>query len=243
MKAGEFWDEVAGGAPGLIEAEARRLIEALIPAESLRGRAVLDAGCGAGEYSAVFRALGARVAGVDIGAGGLHLAAARVRGTPFAQASLAALPFRTASFDWVWAWGVLHYVPDPAAALREIGRVLRPSGGAVIHTLRRGLWATLEIGSARLLSHAPRPLQNAILGAGEHLIPPLARLVGKNIETSKPIRQKLQERLFVPGQMRAFTPSELAQKIGAGFTVREVFPPVPDLLRRNLSITVVVRKD
>jgi len=40
------------------------------------------------------------------------------------------LPFRDASFDLVYSWGVLPHVPDPAGAIQEIHRVTRP-GGAV----------------------------------------------------------------------------------------------------------------
>jgi SAM-dependent methyltransferase len=38
------------------------------------------------------------------------------------------LPFADGSFDVVWSWGVLPYVPDPAGALADMRRVLRPGG-------------------------------------------------------------------------------------------------------------------
>ena len=40
------------------------------------------------------------------------------------------LPFRDASFDLVYSWGVIHHSPDTPAAVREIARVLRPGGRA-----------------------------------------------------------------------------------------------------------------
>ena len=40
------------------------------------------------------------------------------------------LPFRDASFDLVYSWGVIHHSPDTGAAVREIQRVLRPAGRA-----------------------------------------------------------------------------------------------------------------
>ncbi|MDH7514396.1 MAG: class I SAM-dependent methyltransferase [Bacteroidota bacterium] len=42
------------------------------------------------------------------------------------------LPFRDASFDIVYSWGVLHHSPDTAKGVEEVSRVLRPGGRARI---------------------------------------------------------------------------------------------------------------
>lgn len=47
---------------------------------------------------------------------------------PFAAASATALPFPDNTFDLVWSIWVLEHVPDPAAMLHEIRRVLKPNG-------------------------------------------------------------------------------------------------------------------
>jgi ubiquinone/menaquinone biosynthesis C-methylase UbiE len=57
------------------------------------------------------------------------------------QAPADALPFPDASFDVATAGFVLHLVPDPAAALAEIKRVLRP-GGMLFFTIV-GEWTPL----------------------------------------------------------------------------------------------------
>lgn len=48
------------------------------------------------------------------------------------QASLTRLPFAAASFDLIVCYHVLEHIPDDAAAMRELARVLRPGGVAVV---------------------------------------------------------------------------------------------------------------
>ena len=88
---GQFWDRVTEQAQPI--AEALRLIESLIPQTAIQGRDVLDAGCGAGDYSAAFIEAGAhRVTGFDVSMGSLRRAAERPTGRTadrkFMQASL-----------------------------------------------------------------------------------------------------------------------------------------------------------
>ena len=84
-------------------------------AGDVRGRRVLDAGCGTGALSARLAGLGARVAALDL------------RGGPV-RGDLRRLPFRTGAFDLEVCSLVLHYLRDPATAVAELARVLRPGG-------------------------------------------------------------------------------------------------------------------
>jgi len=182
------------------------------------------------------------VSGCDVSAGSLAAAGAKSPTAAFALASLTALPYPDDSFDVLWVWGALHYVPDPARALEEIRRVLRPQGVAVIHTLRRSVWVGIENGASAVLSRAPRPLQEGLIRLGAGIIPLVARLVApRSPKTSKAIQQKLRERFFVPARLTTFTLETLREMAGVGFTVQETHPPVSDLLGRNISITAVMR--
>src|SRR5258708_15967559 len=206
-KQGQFWDRVTEQVQPL--AEARQLIEALVPVDLIRGHDALDAGCGAGDYSAALAQIGARtVAGFDVSTGSLRIAQDHTPSANFGQASLSELPYRSASFDVIWSWGVLHYVPDSQSALHEIGRVLRPGGLAVIHTLRSGFWSSLENGTAKVFSAAPSWVEPIVLNTGERVVPLVTRLITgwrPEEQTSKTVRQKLHERLFVPGNLHTFT--------------------------------------
>jgi SAM-dependent methyltransferase len=100
----------------------------------LRGRDVLDYGCGHGMAAVVLARRGARVTGFDLSAA--YLAEARARAeangveVAFVQADGECLPFAGGSFDAVWGHAVLHHLDLPRAG-RELFRVLRPGGVAV----------------------------------------------------------------------------------------------------------------
>src|SRR5687768_382175 len=93
-------------------------------AGDVRGRRVLDAGCGAGPLFAALRDRGALVTGVDASAGMVDLA--RQRLGPDADVRVAdlvePLPFDDQAFDDVIASLVLHYLPDWGPTLRELRR-------------------------------------------------------------------------------------------------------------------------
>lgn len=100
----------------------------------LRGRAVLDYGCGHGMAAVVFARAGADVTAFDLSPGYVAEAEARARtngvAVRFAVADAEELPFADNSFDAVWGNAVLHHL-DLRRAGAELHRVLKPGGVAV----------------------------------------------------------------------------------------------------------------
>jgi SAM-dependent methyltransferase len=91
--------------------------------QNVDGLRVLDVGCGDRPYDALLR--GAReLVGFD------------VPGNPHADlhGSIDAIPVEDASFDLALCLQVLEHVPDPAAAVRELHRVVRPGGRVLLTT-------------------------------------------------------------------------------------------------------------
>jgi SAM-dependent methyltransferase len=102
---------------------------------------VLEVGCGLGTDGAQFAKAGAEYTGIDLTQAAVDLAKRRFElfdlpGT-FRVADAEYLDFPDNSFDLVYSHGVLHHTPDTAAAVREIHRVLRPGGQAVVMLYHR----------------------------------------------------------------------------------------------------------
>ena len=104
-------------------------------AEGLRGRRLLDVGCGMGGKTAWYAEAGAlQVIGVDLALEHVRQSARFARHRQQAERVHVAvgdamrLPFRDASFEVVTANDSMEHFADPAAALAELARVLRPGG-------------------------------------------------------------------------------------------------------------------
>ena len=127
----------------------RRLVREALGAAP--GERVLDVGCGPGFYVAeLLSQVGATgsVVGVDASPQTLALARRRTQGQDnvmLYQADATALPVADASFDRALSVQVLEYVADPAAAVAELHRALRPGGRLVIWDVD---WSTVSWHSA-----------------------------------------------------------------------------------------------
>ena len=114
----------------------RRILESfvaeIVAGMDLRGRRprILDVGCGTGANLEMLQKFG-EAEGVDISADAL--AFCRERGLPrVRQGAAESLPFADATFDLVTALDVVEHLDDDAAGLREMRRVLRREGRALL---------------------------------------------------------------------------------------------------------------
>jgi SAM-dependent methyltransferase len=103
--------------------------------EFFGGKLVLDAGCGTGRHAYYAAKFGARVVAVDLSDA---IDVARENTREFrrvctVQADLYSLPFPLESFDFIYSIGVLHHLPDPEGAFRNLLRYLRPGGEIQIY--------------------------------------------------------------------------------------------------------------
>src|SRR5688500_6767972 len=94
-----------------------------------------DLGCGTGQVSAALAPFVARVVAVDASAAMLQAAKKRLHAfdnIDLRRGELEALPIDDGRLDAATLMLVLHHVPEPAGALAEVARVLKPGGRVVI---------------------------------------------------------------------------------------------------------------
>jgi ubiquinone/menaquinone biosynthesis C-methylase UbiE len=106
-----------------------------------RGATVLDIGCGTGASLKGLRRGGLTPIGVDYPAAWIGVCSER----PVARADAAQLPFRDASFDAATMMHSVAHLTDPAAALGEAFRVLRPGGKLGIVTPNQQYLEAMEL--------------------------------------------------------------------------------------------------
>lgn len=119
---------------GLVEAEhvrwkteATRRHPRIVQAKS-----VLDVGCGSGRVLEALRSPGRRLCGVEMAADAAN--SLEARGIEGCAVNLEAgvLPFGNGEFDVVLCYDVFEHIFAPGRLLREIRRVLRPDGAALL---------------------------------------------------------------------------------------------------------------
>ena len=101
--------------------------------EDLKGRLVLDVGCGMGRFAEVATRWGARVVGIDLSAAA-EVAARNLSERDFVafQADVFELPFAPESFDIIYSIGVLHHTPDCERAVKVLPQYLKPGGSLAV---------------------------------------------------------------------------------------------------------------
>jgi len=159
----EFWDELCGTAfarsLGLVGRD-RETLEAFDNAYfafypyllsyadryELAGHRVLEVGLGYGSLGEALARRGADYYGLDIAAGPVRMMQHRLemlgQGAPdqVRQGSALAMPYADATFDFVYAIGVLHHTGDLRTSIGEVWRVLVPGGRAVVMVYHAGSW-------------------------------------------------------------------------------------------------------
>lgn len=190
------WAAIYDSRPNAATELDTRLVRTLL--EPLpRGRA-LDAACGTGRQTIVLTELGYEVEGIDLNETMLAIARDRIPTAGFRQGRLDALPYDDAAFDLAVCSLALTHVAELLPALRELARVVRPGGYAVLSdmhpvTVHMGITAGFpapELGAAiaqvRNLLHEVSEYINGFVATGWEMCQCLEPAMPDDAITSHP---------------------------------------------------------
>lgn len=109
--------------------------------EGVKGKRVLEVGCGSGIDACEFASNGANITAIDITKNAIdntkelaHQAIVKVNAKQYDGVSI---PYANDSFDLVYSYGVLHHIPDVETTLTEIHRVLKATGQILVMIYNR----------------------------------------------------------------------------------------------------------
>jgi 2-polyprenyl-6-hydroxyphenyl methylase/3-demethylubiquinone-9 3-methyltransferase len=130
---------------------------------SLRGKTVLDVGCGGGILAESMAARGAAVTGIDLAekplkVAQLHLLESGLQVDYRLVAPEALAQEKPATFDIVTCMEMLEHVPDPSVTVTACAELLKPGGHAFFSTINRNLKSYLFaiVGAEYVLRLLPR---------------------------------------------------------------------------------------
>jgi 2-polyprenyl-6-hydroxyphenyl methylase/3-demethylubiquinone-9 3-methyltransferase len=136
-------------------------IDDLVP---LKGKRVVDIGCGGGILADSMARKGAEVLGIDLATKALrvaqlHALEAQTEGVTYREISAEKLADeQPASFDVVTCMEMLEHVPDPASVVRACATLVKPGGRVFFSTINRNPKAFLFaiVGAEYVLNLLPR---------------------------------------------------------------------------------------
>ncbi len=161
---GSRWLADSSHAIALLVAEAPVKLDYARSVVGSAPQRILDIGCGAGLVTVPLAADGHEVVGVDRSEPSLaiarHHAAHHGVHAEFRVQDALALDELDATFDVALLLDVLEHVQDPAGAVREAVRVVKPGGSIIFHTFTRNPLAYLVavLGPRLMTRHCPRHL-------------------------------------------------------------------------------------
>jgi ubiquinone/menaquinone biosynthesis C-methylase UbiE len=191
----------------------------------IRGKRLLDVGCGAGIHIRRYLKRGAICKGIDISRTMIALARKNCKDVEFQVGSASKLPYADSCFDIVTASLCIDYVTDISRVFKEINRVL-VKGGLFYYSIDSPTWCMREkIEDGRY----------TVSGIGEFV----DKKTGKRIVAGRAFKDNMIEWEMLPGMamktyQRTFR-TQLLALVKAGFELVDFIDckPVPAFKKRN----------
>ncbi|MDO8603544.1 MAG: methyltransferase domain-containing protein [Candidatus Omnitrophota bacterium] len=147
--------------------------------EQLKGKFVLEAGCGMGRFLEAASKTADQVIGIDLSFS-VDAAMVNLRKFPnvhLIQADIYNLPLPLKSFDLIYSIGVLHHTPDPKAAFLRIAQLLRDKGAIAIWMSPKSRFPFLPKATSIARIFTTRMRKERLLNIIESVVPKVLPLV------------------------------------------------------------------
>ncbi len=123
-------------------------IKYILSLVGLKGKVILDMGCGTGVNTPDLCKKGGKVIGIDISPWAIGMAKKRFRGIDFYVRDSEKTKFPGNYFDVVINTGLIQYLKRPERTVREMRRILKPGGIAIVDVpWRYGIYNSAKIRS------------------------------------------------------------------------------------------------
>ncbi len=181
----------------------------------LKGKMILDIGCGAGRFAEVALGAGAHVVALDYSSA-VDACTANLRehsALQVVQGDIYALPFAPGSFDFVYSLGVLQHTPDVERAFFALPPMVRP-GGALCVDFYGKSWKSLLLPKYWLrpiTKRIPKPRLFDLLAKLVPLLLPVSvflgrvPLVGRHLKRIVPVANYVGTLPLTPQQQREWS--------------------------------------
>lgn len=182
-----------------------------LTAADFEGKTILEVGCGAGRFTEIFLALGARTVSLDYSGAveanaRTHADAVADGRAAFAQGDIFRLPVADQSFDMVFCYGVVQHTGDASKAIRCLWEKVKPGGMLLVDRYR------ISLQNAMPVKYILRPITKHIPADT------LLSAVDRYVRTVFP----LQARVF--GALQGGGAARLARLVANRWTLNSVFP-------------------
>jgi ubiquinone/menaquinone biosynthesis C-methylase UbiE len=117
----------------------------LIPYEDLNKMNVLEIGIGNGSHAGLLSKFSKNYTGIDLTEYAVKMTKKRLsllnQTSNILQMDAERIDLPDSSIDFIWSWGVIHHTSNTLNVIKEIKRILKPEGQAIIMVYHRSWWS------------------------------------------------------------------------------------------------------